>query len=366
MSRNKIETHEAIFKSLIDVVKKSGETAENLDKKRFIKLSEEGENCLAKAKIEQKYEVSPRVRTASLSFQAGHFLLISGLENFNNFDLPPVEEENPLYAALLEVAFYELKIALINNPEPLVIINEIIPFYMEVENETYEGHDIDTIKRFFLPTQIYEIESGYPLQANQLIQLVGLRLCQQPDNLALPFSGDTLELFKQVFLEGSAAIPYDNLLQCCYSVSWKHAFLEMYRCVERLYPIPLLDKLHSEMGLDPEHFSLLKLGKTLEDILSWRPLEESSVKKIIEASPKETKSLLKEVKDSMPRTKSYALEKWFYGIRNNIVHFRAATPIIEMSDDNWDELIRATLRMIEYWYKRYENKLMDQVDAPTV
>lgn len=54
MSRNKIKTHQAIFKSLIDVVKNSDETAENLDKKRFVKLSKEGKKCLAEAKIEKK------------------------------------------------------------------------------------------------------------------------------------------------------------------------------------------------------------------------------------------------------------------------------------------------------------------------
>ncbi len=46
-----------------------------------------------------------------------------------------------------------------------------------------------------------------------------------------------------------------------------------------------------------------------------------------------------------------------YKIRNSIVHFRPATEQIKLDDEHWDKLIRASLLVIEYWYKKYNEHL---------
>ena len=365
MSRNKIKTHEAIFQPLIEVVvDKSGYTVSEGHEKRYIKLIDDGKDFLIKAKIVAKQIVSPRVRTASISFQYQEeqepqtFFVVAGLDNTSDmsiFELPLVEEDNSLYAAMLEVAIYELKLPLISSPQPLEIINEITSQYMGIKG--YDGHDINMVKKIFPPIELYEIKTTCLLQAKQLNRLVGLCLCKQSDNLVLPFSPDTLDLFEKIFLEGSSAIPYDNLVQCCYSVSWKHAFLEVYRCVERLYPIPVLNELRSKIGLK-SNLSLFQLGRQVEEILSWRPLEEASVEKIIDGSLENTKDLLENIKNSDRQMSDKKISKWFYSIRNNIVHFRQTTqPIDNMSDKYFDKLIRATLQIIEHWYKMYETEI---------
>jgi len=363
MSRQKIKTHNAVFQPLIKVVKKSGELENEklLDENRYIKLTPSGEDCLKIAKVSEPYLVSPRVKAASISFQENYYFIVAGLDNFsdNTFDLPVVGEANPLYAALLEIAIYEFKIPLINSLQSLIIIDEIIHNYMGIDD--YDGHDIDTVKQFFIPIELYEIESSYPLKAEQLIKLVGLRLCKQPNSLVLPFSTDTIELFWEVFSEGSSAIPYDNLVQCCYSVSWKHAFLELYLCVERLYPIPVLNELYTKMRF-PNSFSLLDLVRNVEEILGWKAPEESSVKKILidAITQQEAITLLENVKKTSPQTSGTSIHKWFYSIRNNIVHFRLPTQQLDISDisnENWDKIIRATLLIIEAWYKNYEQTL---------
>lgn len=356
MSRNMIKTHEAIFQPLIEVVEKS---VNDLRKKRYIKLTEIGKNCLKNAEITEKYLVSPRVKAASIFLKEGeythHFFVIAGLENLTEMDAVDffvIEENDSFYAPLLEIAISELKIPLITNLQPLAVINEIISDYMGIDD--YDGHDINTVKSFFTPIELYKVENTYPTQ--QLERLVGLRLCKQPDNLVLPFSTDTLDLFNNLFLEGASAIPYDNLIQCCYSVSWKHAFLEVYRTVERLYPLPFLKELHSEIGLG-NNFTLLELGEKVKDILGWKPIEEASAKKIIDGSPKNVINLLETVKNANPESLDTSTHKWFYNFRNSIVHFRLATQNINISDEHWDKLIRAILQIIENWYKRYKTEL---------
>ena len=46
-----------------------------------------------------------------------------------------------------------------------------------------------------------------------------------------------------------------------------------------------------------------------------------------------------------------------YKIRNSIVHFRPAIEQIQLEDEHWDKLIRASLLVIEYWYNKYDKQL---------
>lgn len=130
----------------------------------------------------------------------------------------------------------------------------------------------------------------------------------------------------------------------------------MYRTVERLYSLPFLKELHSEIGLG-NNFALLELGQKVKDILGWKPIEESSAKKIIDGSPKNVINLLETVKNANPESLDTSTHKLFYNFRNSIVHFRFATQRIDISDEHWDKLIRAILQIIEKWYKDYDTEL---------
>ncbi len=214
------------------------------------------------------------------------------------------------------------------------------------------------MKKFFLPIEIYEVGNSFSVTAEELNRLTGLRLCKDPKNLALLFSQDTLDKFENIFLFGSRAIPYDNLVQCCYSVSWDHAFLEVYRCIERLYPIPALNALHTGIGLPrTSGLTVLDLGEKVEKELHWRAQEEGSLEKIFNKSPKKYIAHLKSIKNKNPQMSGMNTPKWFYQIRNNIVHFRLANQSVNMDDKERDELVMTTLQLIEHWYKEYESIL---------
>lgn len=362
-NRNRDQANATIFKPLIQIATSRPEfrksvTSNKLDdklaKKRFIKLDEDGNDWLTHTEIiDEPYFISPRVQALTIRFKGTHYFSMIGLEP-NGINLHkdlPLTEPN---AGLVAVILAEGRVPLRAKIDVLEIINSILPHYEGING--YEGHDIDQVKPYFLPIEVYEISPNFPLKDEQLPRLAGLRLCQRT-TLSLPFSDDTLESLRKVFLEGSPPIPYENLVQCCYSVSWRHAFLEAYRCVERLYSVHVLNELYSTLFPLGGNLSLIDFSKQLEDTLGWRAKEEDSSVRLIHGSPPNAKDLLEKIKKTDTNYSTMEIGKWFYQIRNNIVHFRPANEKINLTDPQWDELIRGTLGVIEFWYKEYESKL---------
>jgi hypothetical protein len=366
-NRNRGEVFKAIFEKLVDAVSRpefgdvvaSSQLDDNkLKRKRFIRLDKDGRNWLTHTEvIHEPYFISPRVQALTLRFEGTHYFSMIGLEpNGINLhkDLPRTEPN----AGLVAVILVEGRVPLRAKIDVLEIINSILPNYEGTDG--YEGHDIDQVKSYFLPIEVYEISPNFVLTVEQLPRLVGLRLCQTA-TLSLPFSDDTLESLRKVFLGGSPPIPYENLVQCCYSVSWKHAFLEAYRCVERLYSVYALYDLYETLFPSGGNLNLIDFGKQIENTLKCRATEEDSALDLIKGSPQNVKDLLEKVKQTdtnYPPTMEVG--KWFYQIRNNIVHFRPANEKINLTDPQWDELIRGTLGVIEFWYRKYESRLISE------
>jgi hypothetical protein len=103
--------------------------------------------------------------------------------------------------------------------------------------------------------------------------------------------------------------------------------------------------------------SLLKFSADVERYIGWKPKDNEAVNKLVEGSPEEALQLLREIKKFVFDTEEGICGDLFYKIRNSIVHFRRANQSIDLDDKNWDKLIRASLYIVEYWYKKYDEQL---------
>ncbi|MDJ0697906.1 hypothetical protein [Mastigocoleus sp. MO_188.B34] len=77
----------------------------------------------------------------------------------------------------------------------------------------------------------------------------------------------------------------------------------------------------------------------------------------IDKSPQQAIELLKEIKLFIDGNSEGKDGDLIYKIRNSIVHFRPANKQIKLNDEHWDKLIRASLLVIEDWYKKYDAQL---------
>ncbi|WP_124328722.1 hypothetical protein [Desulfonema ishimotonii] len=363
---------------------------------RYIKTNEEDKKWLKNLKIVKRQSVLPTLNFATIQFDGKEYFVAVGWKD--SIRLSEIITPVDLNAGLVTALISEIEISVRRNISAIQIVDEIL-FQCKESESDYSGHNFEDIILFFEPLIVYEILDDSLFKADDITQISGYYISKNFEKLSLPFSETTLLDFEKTFIEDSPHIPYENLLLSLTSVHWKYSFLDIYRCLERLFPIVALDNFHQELNLG---ISLLEFSEKMENATGWRPIEEHSLRKLIKNSPEDATQLLREIKEFLdkdskvtPPEKFYKigerslktleeliesspadaiqplheikefldkdskgdLAKRFYKIRNSIVHFRPATEQIELDDENWDKLIRSSLKIIRYWFKKYDSRL---------
>ncbi|MEQ9235258.1 hypothetical protein [Coleofasciculus sp. E2-BRE-01] len=343
-----IEANKYIFDLLIKYVKKSDISTSIEENKRYIKTDCREKEWLKQLKIVENQPILPKLKTASIKFDKIEYFVVVGWDDSVDF-----EEEiiNPisLNAGLFTALIFDLQVSIRRKVSAYEIVEKIL-YPIEVGESTYSGHDFNEISDFFEPIYIYEIPEESPFKDKGIQRISGFYISKNIHQLALPFSNDTMKIFGKIFIEGSESIPYENLLLSLTSVSWKYSFLDVYRCIERIFSIFQLDELCQNLSIS---IPLVKLSAEIENSLGWKPNEEDTLNKILDDSPEETIEIFKEVKQVIDNTSKGKVGTFFYKIRNSIVHYRPATQESKLDYENWDKLIRGSLLVIMYWYERY-------------
>lgn len=350
MSRNMKEANKHIFSVLTEFVRKSDISVEIPEGTRFIKTDEDEKEWLKKSIIDEKYSVLPALKVSSLNFGGKKYFIVIGWEPPG--DSTEILTHIPLNAGLATAVIDELGVPVRRGIDPFSIVNEVLFQYKE-ENEDYSGHDFNLIINFFEPFYVYEIRENSPIDKSYTIRIAGHFICENKERLFLPFSPETICKFEKLFIEGLSGIPYENLLSSLTSIHWKFSFLDIYRCIERLFPVVSLNALHQSVECP---VSLFRFSEEVEEKIGWRPKEAEAIRTLLKESPDEARQLLQNVKISLDGISEEEIGSFFYKIRNSIVHYRTSTPIYApKNEEGWDNLIKAGLAVIDYWYnhKKY-------------
>lgn len=348
-----IEANKYIFEILANFGQKSKEAVPVSDTtKRCIETNTEEKEWLKEIKIIKKQLIVPNFQTASFEFNSQKYFVTVGWQIEQIIDNDRVLQFVEPNAGIVTTLLFELKIPLSRKASPLEIADKIL---YSSDNEVIK-YNSSLIIDFFEPFSVYRIQEDYPFIENDidLIRLSGFYALKNSQLITLNFSRKTLDKFEQMFFESSKNIPYENLLFSLFSVSWKYSFLDIYRCIERLFSLSFLEDFHKNLQIAD---SLLKFSADVETYIGWKPKENEAVNKIIDGSPEEAHRLLQEIKKSIDGTGEGKCGELVYKIRNSIVHFRPATQCINLDDENWDRLIRASLYIVEHWYNQYDEQL---------
>ncbi|NET78022.1 MULTISPECIES: hypothetical protein [Okeania] len=355
MSRNMIEANEYIFNKLADFFEVSNiDIVIDEQKKRYIETDDEEKEWLKKLKIiNQKYQILPNFATASFQYGGNDYFVAIGSQEYleNNQEVIQFIELN---AGIVTALLFELKISVARKASPYDIADKI--FYPSQKERI--GYDFSTVRDLFEPIFVYKIPENSPflnLDDITLIRISGF-YAKNSQLVSLNFSSNTLNEFEKLFIEGSKNIPYENLLLSLVSVYWKYSFLDIYRCIERLFPISELEDLHTKLNIQD---SLLNFADNIESYIGWKPKENEALNKLIKDSPNSARQILRQVKANINNVEEGNLGNFVYKIRNSIVHFRPAIKQIKFNDNNWDMLIHSSLLVIEHWYDKYEQQLAD-------
>ena len=351
MSRNMIKANEYIFGKLTNFIQESNTDFAISSRKHCVKTDENEKVWLQELKILDQQQILPNFKTVSFQFNDDNFLVVIGLKrHIENDECIQIVELN---AGIVTALLFELDIPVSSQASAFEIIDEI--FY-----ESEDGlikHNFELVASFFNPMIVYKVEVDSPFIVESKIditRLSGYYIVKDNQSISLDFSRQTLRNFEKLFTEGSKNIPYENILFSLVSVYWKYSFLDIYRCIERLFCVAALDQLHQSLSIPS---SLLQFSIDIENHIGWRPKEIVALNKLVSSCPEEALVNLHEIKSKVDGSVGKEYGDIFYDIRNSIVHFRPAIKQLNLTDVDWDKLINSSLLLTIHLYQEYDKKL---------
>lgn len=217
--------------------------------------------------------------------------------------------------------------------------------FTEEENDT--KFEWNKASLFFPEFNLFRIKEPIPsdeIEIDYYIRTIIVSiLCQNANNLNLPFEEETLTKYVEV-LNHSTNIPVDNFVHSLLSNEWKFCYLDLYRCIERLFKISWIHKFREPLDVLPS----IPIIDAALDRIGVVSHEDKCMEYMFSLLP----PLSEEMKTNIGKVK---IDEYIYQLRNEIVHFQKSDQkIYSMADATWNIILRFLLCSIEYLYKKFD------------
>ena len=145
------------------------------------------------------------------------------------------------------------------------------------------------MRDLFFDISLYKIKSKFT-QTGQLHQLIGSVLVKGASYRLLPYSNTVVRQFEDIFENGNKYIPFDNILASYVASDFKFAYLDLYRCIEKLESLYFLSDLYKKLSL--KNTSLLDFCKSIDDSIGLYRLDSHTnlLKKLLGSIEKNNKT----------------------------------------------------------------------------
>lgn len=341
--RNMIEVNKAAFSLLIrqflQLNKKEVEEG-----KRYIATEEEDKEWLKSANIVDLINITPNLRLAQIQFKDNiYFASIGAQLETSLFDVSVINEIE-LNAGITSLLISENILRIDKKSNNLEFYDSIL---FQHQEEGYKGHNYKDLIDFLEDIHLFEVPEYSIVKTNWTSRIACYIYSKNSSQIILDFDKDVTELISEISLVGSDNISYKMLLNCLFSNTYKHAFLELYRLVERLFPISYLKEFHN---ITDTNLKFLDFVSQLEIITKWRPREDEALEKLFINSKPSTRNYFQTFHNSSNYLKGQNDFTFFYSLRNSIVHFRANHLELELTSEQWNLLLTATLFLIDEQY----------------
>lgn len=182
-------------------------------------------------------------------------------------------------------------------------------------------------------------------------------LCKTSSLLFLPFGNDTINAYLDIANTENVNIPIDNVLRSIISYRWKFCFIDLYRCHERLFMLAWVDEFKSSMK---SSLGLQELYKNMKGVYSTEHHEDKNIVSLYNLLPDNILNVLKDEE----KGNAGKIAKYIYTLRNTIVHYqRTEATIDQMSDVQWNKIIRFLLMSIPYLYDHLAKHIEELPDV---
>lgn len=193
---------------------------------------------------------------------------------------------------------------------------------IDVVSDNYIGHAFSELILYYRPVLVFQIPQDSLYSTADIFRFAAELCC---NNEAVRSAIIDQELASALFqLIESSPVPNENLFQAVTASHFRHAFLELYRCLESNFYLPWMIELKRTGGI---HTRACELKNTCRVALQWREKELPSMEKLFALVPRSEKldnledavELFKDLKNGGDFTRNQ-IGKRLYTIRNGMVH----------------------------------------------
>lgn len=309
----------------------------------FISTTQIEKKWLKHIEIFTSNRVTHGLSTFSLNLQGEAYFLVVGSTTEQSSTDPDALQPVDMNAGLLTILLSENLVDLRTGQDGLEVYDNLMFQHLD---GNYAGHDLNDFLPFLEPMALYSIPETSILSQAKLERLTCYYIAFAKHLKILPFSPIVTSFYQLIAAEGSSKIAFDLLSESLVATSFKHSFLDLYRLIERLYPIYYIRDFHSASN---SSLPFLQFAALLEQTTGWRPKEESAIEKVFENCPEGLTSHFSEMLESEEK-----VWKYLYKLRNSIVHFRASHYSLTLETGQWNLVIQGMLNVIKYQYEQTE------------
>mgnify|MGYP003575158477 CR=1 FL=1 len=318
--------------------------------RRYIATDSSEKEWLTETEILDDLDILPNVKGIVLQFRNLKFICLIGFKIVNHTCEPSVLEEYSFNAGLMTLFIAEKHLKINSTINFLEFSDNIMSQHLDKD---YKGHNYEDFTNYLEPVQLFLINENLLIRDENTHRIITYLYANSSENLILKFKSPVLEIISEISLVGSKSISYGLILSSLLSTNYKHSFLELYRLVERLFPLNYL-KVFYEKSMT--QLSFLDFCTELENTTSWRPREDEAIQKIFSSFKLSTTDAFNNFFISV-NSEDQTSYKYFYKLRNSIVHFRANHEEFDLEENQWNLLILATLTLIDEQYSFYDDIL---------
>lgn len=213
--------------------------------------------------------------------------------------------------------------------------------YDERVKSQFGGYELENISNIFDHIDVFKCPSR---EYNNIdfLTLVSKIVLDNRQLCKLDFTTATFPAFEDALLGN---VKNENLLCALNSYCWRYCFLDVYRCVEPLFPYPSVLKLKDLLGMP----DLEKLKNSVSAALSWKAKEENAMQLLFDNTDTTKISFIDKI------SSKEGTGKKIYELRNRIVHHQNADTDMEtvLTKEEWDSLICFLLENLNMMYSKY-------------
>lgn len=193
--------------------------------------------------------------------------------------------------------------------------------FLDIIDNEYRGHDVSSIRDVYQPLRVFEIDAINQFHAQDVSTII-LKISAASPQLRSPILSDEVAA-AIISLDGKVGCSRFNLEQAMNAAQWRHAFLDIYRCLESLFFFPWVNNLKS---IATPGLSILEIRDRCKSDLNWTAKEKDSISELflLVHSPEmkeieERADFFRELKNDQ-NAKRDAYGRRVYFARNSLVH----------------------------------------------